>query len=89
MGLGVSMARMHHARYHTRLVHITSETWPLCEPFMTGEGLYYTQTGSKLWGGGADTGGAQLMPVLPLKNLGWPNFGVGMPHARSGGDALT
>ena len=28
------------------------------------------------------------MPVLPRKNPRCPNFGVGMPHARSGGDAL-
>ena len=39
--------------------------------------------------GGASIGGAQLMPVPPPKNPGRPNFGVGMPHARSGGDALT
>ena len=29
------------------------------------------------------------MPVPPPKNPGLPNFGVGMPHARSGGDALN
>jgi hypothetical protein len=28
------------------------------------------------------------MPVPPPKNPGCPNFGVGMSHARSGGDAL-
>jgi hypothetical protein len=39
-------------------------------------------------GGGVDTGEAQLMPVPPPKNPGCPNFDVGMPHARSGGDAL-
>ena len=38
--------------------------------------------------GGGDIGGAQLMPTLPPKNPGCPNFGVGMPHARFGGDAL-
>ena len=29
------------------------------------------------------------MSVPPPKNLGCPIFGVGMPHARSGGDAQT
>ena len=29
------------------------------------------------------------MQVPPPKNPGCPNFGVGMPHARSGGDALS
>ena len=29
------------------------------------------------------------MPVLPPKNPGCPIFDVGMPHARSGGDALS
>ena len=29
------------------------------------------------------------MPVPPPKNPGCPNFGVGMPHAWSGGDALS
>ena len=29
------------------------------------------------------------MPVPPPKNPECPNFGVGMPHARSGGDALS
>ena len=29
------------------------------------------------------------MPVPPPKNPGCPIFGVGMPHARFGGDALT
>jgi hypothetical protein len=41
------------------------------------------------YGGGSYMGGAQLMPVPPPKNPGCPNFGVGMPHARSGGDALS
>ena len=53
---------------------------------MAGEGLYYTRAGSKLWG--TRHGGAQLMPVPPPKKPGCFNFGVGMPHARSGGDAL-
>ena len=40
-------------------------------------------------GGGANIGGAHLIPVPPPKNPGCPNFGVGMHHARSGGDALN
>jgi hypothetical protein len=39
--------------------------------------------------GGADIGGAQLMPEPPPKNLGCPDFDIGMPHARSRGDALS
>ena len=39
--------------------------------------------------GEPDTGGAQFMLVTPSKNPGCPIFGIGMPHARSGGDALS
>ena len=39
--------------------------------------------------GGPDISGAQFMPVLPPKNPGCLIFGVGMPHAQSGGDALN
>ena len=39
--------------------------------------------------GGLDIGGAQFMLVLAPKNPGCPIFGVGMPHAMSGGDALN
>ena len=52
-------------------------------------GKVFTIPGLVLNYGGANIGGAHLMPVPPPKNLGCPNFGVGMPHARSGGDTLT
>jgi hypothetical protein len=58
---------------------------PLYEPFMAGEGLYYTRAGSKLGGRGANVDGAQLMPVAPPKNPRCPILGVGMPHTRPGG----
>ena len=51
-------------------------------------GEVFTIPGPVLNYGGLDIGGAQFMPVLPLKSLECPIFGVGMPHARSGGDAL-
>jgi hypothetical protein len=51
-------------------------------------GKAFTIPGPVLNYGGTYIGGAQLMPVPPPKNPGCPNFGVGMPHARSGGDAL-
>jgi hypothetical protein len=51
-------------------------------------GKAFTIPGPVLNYGGAYIGGAQLMPIPPPKNPGCPNFGVGMPHARSGGDAL-
>ena len=49
--------------------------------------LWWGKVFTKL--GLGDIGGAQLMLVPPPKNPGWPSFGVGMPHAWSGGDALT
>jgi hypothetical protein len=52
-------------------------------------GKAFTIPGPVLNYGGAYIGGAQLMPVPPPKNPGCPNFSVGMPHAQSGGDALT
>jgi hypothetical protein len=51
-------------------------------------GKAFTIPGPVLNYGGAYIGGAQLMPVPPPKNPGCPKFGVGMPHAQSGGDAL-
>ena len=44
---------------------------PLYEPFMAGEGLYYTRAGSR----GADIGGAQLMPLASCLILGSPTLG--------------
>ena len=52
-------------------------------------GKVFTIPGPLLNYGGPDTSGAQFMPVPPPKNPGCPIFGVGMPHTRSGGDALT
>jgi hypothetical protein len=51
-------------------------------------GKLFTILGPVLNYGGVDIGGPQLMPVPPPKNPGCLDFGVGMPHARSGGDAL-
>ena len=53
------------------------------------EGKVFTIPGPVLNYGGPDTSGAQFMPVLPPKNPGCLIFGVGMPHARFGGDTLT
>ena len=52
-------------------------------------GKVFTIPGPVLNNGGQDIGGAQLLPVPPPKNPRCPNFGVGMPHARFGGDALS
>src|ERR1700724_2834749 len=43
----------------------------LYEPFMAGEGLYYTRAGFK----GADIGGAQLMPLASCLISGSPTLG--------------
>jgi hypothetical protein len=51
-------------------------------------GKAFTIPGPVLNYGGGIHWWVQLMPVPPPKNPGCPNFGVGMPHARSGGDAL-
>ena len=48
----------------------------------------FTIPGPVLKFGGLDIGGAQFMLVPPPKNPRCPIFGVGMPHAQSGGDAL-
>ena len=48
----------------------------------------FTIPGPVLNYGGPDIGGAQFMPVPPPKNPGYPIFDIGMPHTRSGGDAL-
>ena len=52
-------------------------------------GKVFTVTGPVLNYGGLDIGGAQFMPAPPPKNSGCLIFGVGMPHAQSGGDALS
>ena len=52
-------------------------------------GKVFTIPGPILNYGGPDIGGAQFMPTPPPTNPGCPIFDIGMPHAQSGGDALS